>query len=57
MHFDRHGAASLWIVLPLLAVTGGANADELATPKADAQLVPMETVVSGDCWGNGPMMC
>ncbi|MCE4362618.1 phosphodiester glycosidase family protein [Xanthomonas hortorum] len=53
MRSDRRGAAALLIAL-LATLAGSANADGGAMPKADAQFVPMETIVSGDCWGQWP---
>ncbi|UOS99021.1 phosphodiester glycosidase family protein [Xanthomonas arboricola] len=56
MRSDRRAAsAPLHAVLALLAtLAGSATADDAARPPTDAPFVPMETLVSGDCWGQWP---
>lgn len=53
MRSERSGASALLIAL-LATLAGSASADDAAIPPADAQFVPMETIVSGDCWGQWP---
>ncbi|KQQ83733.1 hypothetical protein ASF73_17120 [Xanthomonas sp. Leaf131] len=53
MRSDRHGARAMLIAL-LATVAGGASADDAPPSPTDAQFVAMETLVSGDCWGQWP---
>ncbi|WOB26282.1 MULTISPECIES: phosphodiester glycosidase family protein [Xanthomonas] len=53
MRSDRRFAAALGICL-MAACIGNACADQAATPAATPPFVAMETIVSGDCWGQWP---
>ncbi|MEA9580587.1 phosphodiester glycosidase family protein [Xanthomonas nasturtii] len=53
MRSDRRSAAALGICL-MAACIGNACADQAATPAATPPFVAMETIVSGDCWGQWP---
>ncbi|PPT99190.1 phosphodiester glycosidase family protein [Xanthomonas arboricola] len=53
MRSDRRRASAL-LVAVLLAATGTTPAQDSAASAVDPQFVAMETLVSGDCWGQWP---
>ncbi len=53
MRSDRRCASVLLACVVAVSI-GNASADQAATPAATPPFVAMETVVSGDCWGQWP---
>ncbi|WDM75610.1 phosphodiester glycosidase family protein [Xanthomonas cucurbitae] len=53
MRSDRRRSAARLLLLMLVS-TAAASAEQVTAPTAAAPFTPMQTLVSGDCWGRWP---